>query len=107
MGFLDVITGKRKLAGPAPDQLFAITTAYVTLETGLQITSRGGAAIVFQPLATADFSGIVKDAEELVRATAGDSGTTVDSSDDTYGFRWLLMKGPSFDDLVVSINAVS
>src|SRR6188472_1054383 len=107
MGFLDVLTGKRKLAGPAPDRLFAISTAYVTMETGLGITSRGRAAIVFQPLATADFEGIVRDMEEVVKATAGDSGTTVSSSDDSFGFRWLLLRGDSFDDLVVGINAVS
>jgi hypothetical protein len=107
MGFLDVLTGKRKLAPPAADRLFAISTAYVTLETALGITSRGAAAIVFQPLPTADFASIVKDTEELVRATAGDSGTRVESSDDTYGFRWLVLRGGSFDDLVVGINAVS
>ena len=56
MGFLDVLTGRRKLAKPAPDRLFAISTAYVTLETSLEITSRGAAAIVFQSLATADFT---------------------------------------------------
>ena len=71
MGFLDVLTGKRKLAGPAPDRLFAITTAYVTMQTGLGINSRGSAAIVFQPLATADFESIVRDMEEVVKATAG------------------------------------
>jgi hypothetical protein len=107
MGFLDVLTGKRKLAGPAPDRLFAISTAYVTFETSLGISSRGRAAIVFQPLATADFEGIVREMEEVVKATAGESGTTVSSSDDTYGFRWLVLAGPSFDDLVVGINAVS
>ncbi len=107
MGLLDVITGKRKLAGPAPGRLFAISTAYVTLETTLGITSRGGAAIVFQPLATADFESIVRDMEEVVRATAGDSGTRVESSDDAYGFRWLVLRGTDFDDLVVGINAVS
>ena len=107
MGFLDVIMGKRKLAGPAPDRLFAITTAYVTLETSLGITSRGSAAIVFQPLSTADFESIVRDMEEVVRGTAADSGTTVDSSDDSYGFRWLVLRGQSFDDLAVGINAVS
>ena len=107
MGFLDVITGRRKLAGPAPDRLFAISTAYVQLESGLSITSTGGAAIVFQPLATADFNSIVKDMEEVVRATCADSHTTVDTSDDSYGFRWLVLKGSSFDDLVVGINAVS
>jgi hypothetical protein len=107
MGFLDVITGRRKLVQPAPDRLFAISTAYVTLETSLGITSRATAAIVFQPLSTADFASIVRDMEEVVRATAGDSGTKVESSDDTYGFRWLVLRGQSFDDLVVGINAVS
>jgi hypothetical protein len=107
MGFLDVITGKRKLAGPAADRLFAISTAYVTLETSLGITTRGAAAIVFQPLSTVDFESIVKDMEEVVRATAADSATTVDSTDDSYGFRWLTLRGKDFDDLVVGINAVS
>ncbi len=107
MGFLDILTGKRKLAAPAPDRLFAISTAYVTFESSLSITSRGTAAIVFQPLATADFEGIVRDMEEVVRGTAADSGTTVESSDDSYGFRWLVLRGKSFDDLVVGINAVS
>jgi hypothetical protein len=107
MGFLDVITGRRKLAAPAPDRLFAMSTAYVTFETGLGITSRGSAAIVFQPLSTADFESIVRDTEEVVKATAGDSGTTIESSDDDYGFRWLIMRGNDFDGLVVAINAVS
>lgn len=107
MGFLDVLTGKRKLAQPAPDRLFAISTANVTFESSLELTPKGTAAIVFQPLSTADFASIVRDMEEVVRATAGDSGTTVDTSDDSYGFRWLVLRGPSFDDLVVGINAVS
>jgi PspA associated protein B len=107
MGFLDILTGRRKLAQPAGDRLFAMSTAYVTLSTGLGITTSGSAAIVFQPLSTADFESIVRDMEEVVRATAGDSGTKVESSDDSYGFRWLLLRGPEFDDLVVGINAVS
>jgi hypothetical protein len=107
MGFLDVLTGRRKLVGPAPDRLFAISTAYVTFESSLEITTRGRAAIVFQPLSTADFSSIVRDMEEVVRATAADSGTTVESTDDSYGFRWLVLRGKEFDDLVVGINAVS
>ena len=107
MGFLDVLMGRRKLAQPAPDRLFAISTAYVTMETSLGLTSRGAAAIVFQPLSTADFESIVRDMEEVVRATASDSGTTVTSSDDSYGFRWLVLRGSDFDDLVVGINAVS
>jgi hypothetical protein len=107
MGFLDVLIGKRKLSGPAPDRLFAISTAYVKFETELGVITRGSAAIVFQPLATSDFDSIVSEMEEVVRATSADSDTTVESSDDSYGFRWLVLRGKDFDDLVVGINAVS
>jgi hypothetical protein len=107
MGFLDALLGKRKLAGPAPDRLFAISTAYVKFETELGIESRGSAAIVFQPLSTSDFASIVSEMEEVVRATSADSGTTVETSDDSYGFRWLVLRGKDFDDLVVGVNAVS
>ena len=107
MGLLDVLTGKRKLDKPAPDRLFAITTAYVTLETTLEITSRQAAGIVFQALSTADFRSIVRDTEEVVRATAADSGTTVEQSADSYGFSWLVLRGSDFDQLAVGINAVS
>jgi hypothetical protein len=107
MGFLDVLRGKRKLAQPAPDRLFAMSTAYVTMETELNLTTTGRAAIVFQPLATADFDGIVRDMEEVVRGTGSDAGTTVRRSDDEYGYRWMILEDPDFDDLVVGLNAVS
>ena len=48
-------SGRRKVKGPAPDRLFAITTAAITLEAEHGIKTRGAAAIVFQPLATGDF----------------------------------------------------
>jgi hypothetical protein len=107
MGLFEVLTGKRKLAKPAPDRLFAISTAYVTMQMALSIESVGGAAIVFQSLATADFREIVREMEQVVRATAGDSGTTVDTSQDDYGFSWLVLRGQDFDSLVVGINAVA
>jgi PspA associated protein B len=107
MGLLDILTGRRKLDQPAEDRLFAVSTAYVTFETKLQLTTRGSAAIVFQSLATADFTSIVRDMEEVVTATAADSRTRVDTSQDSYGFSWLILRGDDFDSLVVGINAVS
>jgi hypothetical protein len=107
MGLLEILTGKRKLAKPAQDRLFAISTAYVTFETAQEITTRGSASIVFQSLATADFTSIVRDMEEVVTATASDSATAVETSQDSYGFSWLILRGTDFDSLVVGINAVS
>ena len=107
MGLLNILTGKRELAKPAADRLFSISTAYVTLETGLEITSRAVAAIVFQSLQTADFAGIVRDMKEVVTATASDNATTVQTSEDSYGFSWLILRGSDFDGLVAGVNAVS
>ena len=108
MGFLEgLLGGKRKLKAPAADRLFAMTTAQVTLETGLGIKSRGAAGIVFQPLATADFKGIVQETEELLHGTAEETGTVVETADDEFGYRWLVLRDPDFEDLVVSLNTVS
>jgi hypothetical protein len=84
MGLLDILTGKRKVKPQAESRLFAMTTAAVTLEMSLELKSSGKAAIVFQPLATADFTSIVTDMEEVLRGTDED-----------------------FEDLVVGINVVS
>lgn len=107
MGLFDILAGKRKLARPAPDRLFAISTAYVTFETELSIRTRGVAGIVFQALATADFDQIASDMVEVVEGTSSDSGTTVETRDDEYGYRWMVLRDPDFDDLVVGVNAVS
>jgi hypothetical protein len=107
MGLLDILTGKRKLAKPAPDRLFAMSTAGVTLETEMGLHSTGKAAIVFQPLATSDFDAIVADMEEVVRGTGADTGTTVERSDDKFGYRWMVLSDPDFEDLVVGVNGVS
>ena len=106
MGFLDVLRGKRKLRQPTEDRLFAMTTAVVTMqEGGLQPT--GKAAMVFQPLATSDFEEIISEMEQVLQLTGEESGTTITSSDDTFGYRWMILQDDEFEDLVVGLNAVN
>ncbi len=107
MGLFDAVTGRHKVKGPAPDRLFAITTAAVTLQASYEIAPAGAAAIVFQPLATSEFESTLRDMEEVVRATASDSGTQVSTEDDSYGYRWMVLRAPGIEDLAVGINAVS
>ncbi len=107
MGLFDILAGRRRLAKPAPDRLFAMSTAYVTFETELAIRTRGVAGIVFQALATADFEQIASDMVEVVEGTSSDSGTTVETRDDDYDYRWMVLRDADFDDLVVGVNAVS
>jgi PspA associated protein B len=111
VGLRDILTGRHEVKGPAPDRLFAITTAYVTLQAEHGIDPAGKAAIVFQALASSDFEAALKETEEVVAATSGESGTTLATQDDSYGYRWMVLSSPagkpSVEDLAVGINAVS
>jgi hypothetical protein len=111
VGLRDILTGRNRVKAPAPDRLFAIATAYITLQAEHQIEPAGAAAIVFQALATSEFEATIKEMEDVVRATGGESGTTVATEDDDYGYRWMTLRNPagapSVEDLAVGINAVS
>jgi hypothetical protein len=107
MGLRDILTGRHEVKGPAPDRLFAISTAYVALQTEHQIEPAGSAAIVFQALQTSDFEATIKEMEEVVTATGGENGTHVHTEDDNFGYRWMVLRDDSVEDLAVGINAVS
>lgn len=106
MGFLDALRGKTKLRQPSDDRLFAMSTAVLEMQDkGLQPT--GKAAIVFQPLDTADFDAIVKEMAELLALTGDETGTTISTEDDQFGYRFMILTDPEFEDLVVGLNAVN
>jgi hypothetical protein len=109
VGFLDALLGGRgkRVKGAAPDRLFAMTTAQITLDTSLGLKHKDAVAIVFQPLETADFDAILTETEELLRAEGDDTGTKLESSADEYGYRWLIFRDPDFEDLVVALNTIS
>jgi hypothetical protein len=108
VGFLDAFLGKRKVAAPAAtDRLFALTTAYVDLETAQGVTTRGAAGIVFQQLATADFTQVLAETEELLKGTGAETGSTVSTQDDQYGYKWVVVRDDDMDDLVVGVNTVA
>jgi hypothetical protein len=111
VGLRDIIMGRHTVSGPAPDRLFAITTAYIALQSEHSIDPTGVAAIVFQALATSEFESTLRDMEQVVTATGGDTGTRVATQDDSYGYRWMVLRSPdgapSVEDLAVGVNAVS
>ncbi|HEX8207926.1 MAG TPA: hypothetical protein VF587_17815 [Solirubrobacteraceae bacterium] len=107
MGFLDSLLGRSRTPKPAKkDRLFAMSTAYVTLDTAHGMTNGGKAGLVFQAEATSDFARIVADAEEVLRATGEETGTQVEVSDDKFGYRWVVVSDPDVEDLVVGLSAI-
>jgi len=108
VGLFNILTGRSTVKGPAArERLFAITTAYVTLETSYEIRSSGVAGIAVQALSNADFQSMLKDTEEVVKATISDASGSVEVRDDNYGFRWVVVRAGTIEDLVVGINGVS
>src|SRR3954452_25398651 len=103
---LDALLGRRDVKGPRADRLFALSTAYVDLETAHGVKTRGSAGIVFQALATADFQQIVAETQELLQGTGQETGTQVETRDDEYGYKWVVLRDPDIEDLVVAINTV-
>ena len=66
MGFLDSLLGKSKLPKPKPDKLFAMSTAYVTLSSNLNLAS-DGAGICFKPLDASRFQNAEIEIGELLQ----------------------------------------
>ncbi len=106
-----MLTGRHQVKGPAPDRLFAISTAYVTLQTEHQIDPAGAAAIVFQALQTSEFEATIRKWKKSSRPPAGRPARRCATQDDSYGYRWMVLRNPagtpSVEDLAVGINAVS
>src|ERR687884_299002 len=100
MGFLDTLFGRTRVDKPTLERLFAISTAQVTLDTGLGLKPSQHAAIAFKPMASARFRESGRDIEEMVSFAFRDSGTQMERSVDEFGYEWLTLSDADFDDLV-------
>jgi len=107
MGLRDVLFGRKKLSEPKADDLFALSTATVTLDTELNLKSAGVAAITFKPLSSGDFARVTGDIQNLVDALAQSSGSEVERKTDTYGYEWVIVRDPDFEDLVGAVHTVA
>lgn len=106
MGLLDSLFGRKKLPAASREQLFALTTASVTLETELGLKSSGAAALVFKPVSAEEFARAESDLEQLLDRVAADSGSRIERTGDEYGYQWLVVRDPDLEDLVGAIHLV-
>jgi hypothetical protein len=107
MGLGDVLFGRKKLKGAKLERLFALSTAQVTLETDLALKSARVAALCFKPLSAGEFAQAETDIDELLGIAARDSGSEVRRRSDPYGFQWIVVRDPDFEDLVTTVHLVS
>jgi hypothetical protein len=106
MGLLDVILGRGKLKEAKREPLFALSTARITLETELGLRPAGVAAVCFKPLSAGDFVRAENELQELLEVTARDSGSRLRRKSDEFGYEWLVIEDPDFEDLVTTVHLV-
>ena len=107
MGLRDVLFGRKKLARPARERLFALTTAAVTLDVELGLKTAGVGAICFKPLSAGDFVRAESDIEQLLESVAAESGSKLQRRDDTFGYSWVIVRDADLEDQVTAVHAVA
>ena len=107
MGLRDALFGRKKLAEPKDDRLFALSTAAITLETELGLTTAGKAAVTFKPLSSGDFTRVDSDAESLIKAAGRSAGSEIERKTDSYGYEWLIVHDDDLEDQVTAVHAVA
>jgi hypothetical protein len=107
VGLRDVLLGKKKLAGPARERLFALTTAAVTLDTELGLRSAGAGGIVFKPLSAGEFVRAENDLQQLLDSVATESGSKLERREDSFGYTWIIVRDPDLEDQVTTVHAVA
>jgi hypothetical protein len=107
VGVRDVLFGKKKLSEPKADQLFALTTAAVTLDVELGLKPAGAAAVAFKPQSSGEFRSAFDDIDKLVDAVAQQCGSQVERKSDEYGFDWIIVRDPDLEDVVATVHTVA
>jgi hypothetical protein len=107
VGLRDVLSGRKKLKEPAPERLFAISTARITLESELGLKPAGAAGVCFKPLSAGEFVRAENELQALLDAVANESGSRVERHTDDMGFEWLVVRDPDFEDLVTTIHLIA
>jgi hypothetical protein len=88
-----------------PDDLFGMSTAYVTMEADLGFVPTGTAGLCFADVDSTAFNEAVDEVEAVLALGETDTGggTIADFREDEYGYRWIVLEATDFEDLVSSV----
>ncbi len=107
MGFFDALFARHTQSKPKMDQLFAISTACVTLESRLELRCAGKAGICIKPVESARFSEIERELKSLLELAAKTTDTKYSLMKDEYDYLWIILEDKDFEDLVTTIHMLS
>ncbi len=87
-----------------PEDLFGMSTAYITMEADLGYDNAGAAALCFSSVDSTDFGEMVEEVEAILEAGAKETGTTFSQHSDDHGYNWVVLEDSDPEDLLTSIH---
>jgi len=97
---LDSLFGRTKPVRSRADQLFAISTAAVTLQTQLNLKPSGRGGLALRPLSASEFGETEKEMRALLETSARETGSRLGLAKDDYGYLWVVVQDEQFEDVV-------
>ncbi len=87
-----------------PDDLFGMSTAYLTMEADLGYDHVDEAALCFSSFDSTDFEETVEDVRDILAAGEDETGTVADVRTDEHGYQWVVLEDDDPEDLVTSVH---
>ncbi|MHB1610100.1 MAG: PspA-associated protein PspAB [Sulfobacillus sp.] len=104
MGFFDSLFGRTKIPSGKTDQLFALSTALLDIETRLSTPFAKRAGVVLRTVDNSSYESIEKDVNDVLHLGGKDIPVTARHVDDAEGFRWILLEGEQADDVINAMH---
>ncbi|HVA53307.1 MAG TPA: hypothetical protein VNF05_07310 [Acidimicrobiales bacterium] len=105
MGLRDALFGRTKQVAPNLDNLFALPTAALTLDSELDLVSSGQAGLCFK--GGSGESTITTDDDIRQLLDFDETTNKVTLTKDNLGFEWLVVTDPDFEALVTRVHAAN
>jgi hypothetical protein len=105
VGLRDTLFGRTKQVAPQLDNIFALPTAALTLQSELDLVTSGQAGLCFK--AGSGESTITTDADINELLNFDEVKDSFSITTDDLGFKWLVVNDPTVDGLVTKIHAAN
>lgn len=90
-----------------PEDLFGMSTAYVTMEASLGFVPTGEAALCFSEADSVRFNETVSEVREILQMSEAETGTVAQFQEDDYGYQWIVLEASDFEELVTNVHFAS
>ncbi|WIV65719.1 PspA-associated protein PspAB [Natrialbaceae archaeon AArc-T1-2] len=87
-----------------PDDLFGMSTAYITMEAELGYEAMAEGALCFSGVDSHQFREAVDEVEAILEAGREETGTDFTVTEDDHGYHWVVLEDDDPEDLITSMH---